>query len=278
MKTGDWYYKSMGKVVGPLSAKVLKAHGADGFIDRDTLVRKGKDGAWVSADKVGGLLDKPATASAIVADLRLRRETVARIKSGGGGNAEMTHREETAAGEPLPLVPLLGCIGGILVIVILVLHTVSDGSPGSSYATSEQPGLVKPTEEALAAHPEFRRIQWDKVESAQPGTRLQTARNTAMNEHDFGILVTLLIVVAVVVGVMRENKKRKGKPETTSERVARRLGENFGTLLRGELPVSVRGTDAEEKSKERGTLRPCPDCGKQISKRAKSCPQCGCPL
>lgn len=38
-------------------------------------------------------------------------------------------------------------------------------------------------------------------------------------------------------------------------------------------PAPVPHSDATENPK----LHDCPDCGRQISRRAESCPQCGCP-
>jgi hypothetical protein len=45
----------MDEVVGPLPVHKLKEYAALGEIGRDTMIRKGKDGKWVPAHKVGGL-------------------------------------------------------------------------------------------------------------------------------------------------------------------------------------------------------------------------------
>jgi hypothetical protein len=36
--------------------------------------------------------------------------------------------------------------------------------------------------------------------------------------------------------------------------------------------------DAPRQGAKRGSLRPCPDCGREVSRRASQCPHCGCPL
>lgn len=53
---GDWYYQIMGEVIGPLTADELRIHALKRrCIYPDTLVRKGVEGQWVSADRVRGL-------------------------------------------------------------------------------------------------------------------------------------------------------------------------------------------------------------------------------
>jgi len=53
----QWFYQMMGQVVGPVSADDLRKLARERTILRDTLIRKGEDGIWVTADKVRGLLD-----------------------------------------------------------------------------------------------------------------------------------------------------------------------------------------------------------------------------
>jgi hypothetical protein len=55
----EWYYQSMGEVIGPLSPAELRKAVESGKIQPDTLVRKGADGPWVFAAQVNGLLTKP---------------------------------------------------------------------------------------------------------------------------------------------------------------------------------------------------------------------------
>jgi hypothetical protein len=60
---GEWYYKFMGDITGPMTANELKACAADGRITMDTWVRKGETGQWITADRVKGLLTEEATES-----------------------------------------------------------------------------------------------------------------------------------------------------------------------------------------------------------------------
>lgn len=43
-------------------------------------------------------------------------------------------------------------------------------------------------------------------------------------------------------------------------------------------PVDYRFLDLGEKVQTEAKLRPCPDCNRESSRRATSCPDCGCPL
>ena len=54
---GEWYYKLMGEVIGPISSIELKQLARAGDIRPDTHVRKGPDGRWVMAERVKGLLE-----------------------------------------------------------------------------------------------------------------------------------------------------------------------------------------------------------------------------
>jgi len=51
----------MGDVVGPLSSSGLRDQAAGGHIAPDTYVRKGREGQWISADRIKGLFDQPAS-------------------------------------------------------------------------------------------------------------------------------------------------------------------------------------------------------------------------
>jgi hypothetical protein len=55
----QWYYQSMSAELGPYSADQMREHAASGRIAADTLVRKGKDGKWVNAARIKGLLGQP---------------------------------------------------------------------------------------------------------------------------------------------------------------------------------------------------------------------------
>lgn len=56
--SGEWYYQLMGETTGPITQAKLIAVAAEGRLDRETLVRKGKDGSWKMAVEVGGLFSK----------------------------------------------------------------------------------------------------------------------------------------------------------------------------------------------------------------------------
>lgn len=51
----NWYVKHKGRVVGPASSAQLKQLASSGKISRETEVRLGEDGEWVSASSVQGL-------------------------------------------------------------------------------------------------------------------------------------------------------------------------------------------------------------------------------
>lgn len=48
----DWYYQVMGQVIGPLSLDELQRTLAEKRLDADTLVRNGRDGDWMLADRL----------------------------------------------------------------------------------------------------------------------------------------------------------------------------------------------------------------------------------
>ncbi|HVA45034.1 MAG TPA: DUF4339 domain-containing protein [Pirellulales bacterium] len=47
----DWFYQVMGTEIGPVSSSELKEKAADGTITRETFIRGGCDGDWISAEK-----------------------------------------------------------------------------------------------------------------------------------------------------------------------------------------------------------------------------------
>jgi len=74
----DWYYQIMGEVIGPLTANELRIHAQHHHcIYPDTLVRKGVEGQWVSADRVKGLLDTEQPPSPLPHSLPSARTTPA---------------------------------------------------------------------------------------------------------------------------------------------------------------------------------------------------------
>lgn len=53
---GDWYVHLQDRVQGPFDLDALKSAAADGRISKQTLVRRGGNGAWVAAENVDGLV------------------------------------------------------------------------------------------------------------------------------------------------------------------------------------------------------------------------------
>lgn len=53
--TAEWYFQVMGQELGPLTAADLKVKAMNGQIQRDTLIRKGKDGKWTFGGDIKGL-------------------------------------------------------------------------------------------------------------------------------------------------------------------------------------------------------------------------------
>ena len=56
--SSQWYYLDDGRVCGPMSLRELWLSAMEGFVDRNTPVRKGAAGKWVPASKVQGLLSR----------------------------------------------------------------------------------------------------------------------------------------------------------------------------------------------------------------------------
>ena len=52
----QWYYQADGQIAGPLRSSELQAKVTEGVILPDTLIRPGKDGKWIRASRVKGLL------------------------------------------------------------------------------------------------------------------------------------------------------------------------------------------------------------------------------
>lgn len=52
----NWYFQSLGNVIGPISSTELRQRAAQGQIDANTMVAKDMPERWVRADRVTGLL------------------------------------------------------------------------------------------------------------------------------------------------------------------------------------------------------------------------------
>jgi hypothetical protein len=52
----------------------------------------------------------------------------------------------------------------------------------------------------------------------------------------------------------------------------------IGVMLLVPVAIVVALTRSRKPLGNNPNLRPCPDCGRFVSLRATTCPQCGCPL
>jgi hypothetical protein len=81
---GDWYLQVLGEEFGPVSFGSLRHGVRKGRVGPDTLVRLGKDGRWVLAERVSGLFagvgSGPATLPPPVADTEPANEAERRPK------------------------------------------------------------------------------------------------------------------------------------------------------------------------------------------------------
>jgi hypothetical protein len=69
----NWYFQSLGNVIGPISSAELRQRVSQGQIDANTMVAKDEPDRWVRADRVTGLIGPPgphtvASAAASPAD------------------------------------------------------------------------------------------------------------------------------------------------------------------------------------------------------------------
>jgi len=55
----NWYYQVMGEVIGPKTTAQIVRLAREGVVAPDTLVRKGEDGRWLTAEQVKGLMPPP---------------------------------------------------------------------------------------------------------------------------------------------------------------------------------------------------------------------------
>jgi hypothetical protein len=57
----NWYFQSLGNVIGPISSTELRQRVAQGQIDANTMVAKDAPERWVRADRVTGLIGPPGS-------------------------------------------------------------------------------------------------------------------------------------------------------------------------------------------------------------------------
>ena len=55
--SAEWYYQSEGKGIGPVSSSVLRQKASSGEVEPNSLVRRGRNGHWVRAQRVKGLFN-----------------------------------------------------------------------------------------------------------------------------------------------------------------------------------------------------------------------------
>jgi hypothetical protein len=55
----NWYFQSLGNVIGPISSTELRQRVSQGQIDANTMVAKDVPDRWVRADRVTGLIGPP---------------------------------------------------------------------------------------------------------------------------------------------------------------------------------------------------------------------------
>jgi DNA-directed RNA polymerase subunit RPC12/RpoP len=99
-----------------------------------------------------------------------------------------------------------------------------------------------------------------------------------MSPQAVGIAIVLLIAWILISSFIKKSNKEYPIPknvtpesnieETEKEKLRGQLLNGFVTLYNKKL--------AEEITMPK--LMDCPDCGKQVSRRAASCPNCGCPI
>jgi hypothetical protein len=63
----NWYFQSLGNVIGPITSGELRQRVSQGQIDANTMVAKDVPDRWVRADRVTGLIGPPGPHSPAVA-------------------------------------------------------------------------------------------------------------------------------------------------------------------------------------------------------------------
>lgn len=55
----NWFFQSLGNIIGPISSTELRQRASQGQIDANTMVAKDQPERWVRADRVTGLIAPP---------------------------------------------------------------------------------------------------------------------------------------------------------------------------------------------------------------------------
>ncbi|NLD38011.1 MAG: hypothetical protein GX654_14180 [Desulfatiglans sp.] len=89
----------------------------------------------------------------------------------------------------------------------------------------------------------------------------------------FGIGIVVVVVHSCVTK-NQENTFTQKREETAMESEKQTQGNGFSAPTSNEVEKRLQ----EQALKPDVKLIPCPDCGKDVSRRAISCPSCGCPI
>ena len=91
-----WYFQMMGAEIGPLTPAELMDRVKLGQVQPDTLVRSGKDGKWIPADRWKGLL--PSKEEEVEEDVEVEPTSVARKESSESASAKTKPAAAESAG------------------------------------------------------------------------------------------------------------------------------------------------------------------------------------
>ena len=91
-----WYFQMMGAEIGPLTPAELMDRVKLGQVQPDTLVRSGKDGKWIPADRWKGLL--PAKEEEVEEEVEVEPTPVARKESSESASAKTKPAAAESAG------------------------------------------------------------------------------------------------------------------------------------------------------------------------------------
>ncbi|QDU39199.1 hypothetical protein Mal4_35360 [Maioricimonas rarisocia] len=154
-----YFYQIMGEVIGPISATELRHAAQEGKLDKDTLVRAGNDGRWVTADKVKGLFgasltptepqEAPPISEIDPSDVRLRNSHASDLKPSTAAPISAQSDEHIRASHDTGRRSNLKAISMPIAAVMCVACTVCGVMLGSLFSGSESVGDVN-TDAALA--------------------------------------------------------------------------------------------------------------------------------
>jgi S1-C subfamily serine protease len=119
----DWYYRSGNREVGPLRFQDLAMIARQGRLTSETEIRHGRNGAWVTADRVAGLMGESAGRPARSRPPPLPSGMDSLFDAiGQVGSASV--RRKTGSSRNTSFTAGLLCLGGIGVIAILFIVVI----------------------------------------------------------------------------------------------------------------------------------------------------------